>query len=166
MTIGAHVVPVLIEAGPMPGIVRRDLLTRIQKEPPLTAPVARAAVPRYPQRLQTAARHRDEILLQRVDAERVADFVVMQRAVGTVGTHHELRSRAIEVRGDAAVVETRVIEVAEHSGIRSRLHRQLMMRSVPQRILVLVTLRALGGSNEFRAEWRRCRRRDRRTGRS
>src|SRR5208337_3464652 len=40
MAIGAHVVPVLIDAGPVASIMRRDLFPGIQKEPPLAATFA------------------------------------------------------------------------------------------------------------------------------
>lgn len=113
MAIGAHVIPVLIDARPVPGVPRRDLLSGIQKEPPLAAARAWPRVPGDPQRLQASARHRDEILLQRINAERVPDFVLMKRAVRAVGTHHELGATTVEARRDAVVIEARMIEVAQ-----------------------------------------------------
>ena len=135
MAIGAHVVPVLIDTGPVASVTRRDLLTGIQKEPPLAAALARARVPGDSQRLQTSAGHRDEILLQRIYAERKFDFVVMQRAVRSVGAYHEARSISKEARRDAVVIEAGAIEVAQHRRRVRRLHRQLMVRAAPESIL-------------------------------
>src|SRR5208283_716541 len=50
MAVGAHVIPVLIDAGPMPRISKGDLLTGIEKEPSLAAALARAAVPCHSER--------------------------------------------------------------------------------------------------------------------
>ena len=165
MAIGAHVVPILIDAGPVASVTRRDLLAGIQKEPPLAATLARPRIPGDSQRLQTSAGHRDQILLQRIYAERKFDFVIMQRAVGAVGAYHEARSISIEARCDAVVIEAGAIEVAQHRRRVRRLHRQLMVRAAPQSFFALVTACALGGSDEFRAGYRWCRRRwDRRRG--
>jgi hypothetical protein len=51
-----------------------------------------------------------------------------------------------------------VIEIAQNRRIRRRLHRQLMMRSAPEFVLVLMATSTFNRSHEFRMANRRCRR--------
>ncbi|HVA76322.1 MAG TPA: hypothetical protein VNF27_00425 [Candidatus Binataceae bacterium] len=155
MTIRTHVVPVLIDSSPMPRVPIGDRFTGIKCEPSLTAARARAAIPGDAECLQSSAGHRDEILLQRIDTERVLDFVIMKRPIGTIGAHHELRATTKESRGDPVVAEARLREVAHDRGICGRLHGKSMMRAVPERILMLVTRCAFGGADEFRVHHQR-----------
>src|SRR5437867_4173386 len=62
----AHQVPGVIPPGPVQGIVERDLLTWMEREP--TPP---AGVPGHAQTLQAAAREREQVLLERLDADGV-----------------------------------------------------------------------------------------------
>ena len=78
VAVGAHPVPVLIDPGPVQLVVVRDLLVGIEVEPALAALLLRPRVPGEAQRLEAPAREGDQILLQRVDAERVVDLVVVQ----------------------------------------------------------------------------------------
>ena len=131
MAVGAHVVPGLVAPGPVQPIAGRQPLVRIEVEPALAALLLRAAVPGDAERLIAAAGQGDQILLQRIDAERVGDRVVVQRPVGAVGAHHEPVAGAEERRGDAEVLELRVGEVAQHRRRRRRLHGQRVMRALP-----------------------------------
>src|SRR5271163_3986917 len=90
MTVGAHEVPVLANSGPVQRIAGAQLQVGMQIEPALAATFASAAVPRDPECLKPTTRHLDEILLQRRDPEGEFDFVIVKRAVRSVGPHHEL----------------------------------------------------------------------------
>src|SRR5271168_1991598 len=151
VAIRAHEIPGLIDAGPVPGIAKGKFLARIKTEPALTSERRRTTVPRNPERLEAAAAHLDEVLLQRINAKRVFDFVVMKNAVRAVGAHHELRGALKEGRVDPVVAETRVVEVTQNGGICGRLHRQLMMRTAPQGSFGRVTACTVNGSHEPRA---------------
>ena len=70
-------------------------------EPALAALLLRSRIPRDRQRLFAAVGKIDQILLQRMHAERVADFVVVQLAIGTVGVDDEL---AVALRKNVDVV--------------------------------------------------------------
>ena len=74
MALRAHEIPVLVQPGPVQHVVVLDLLVRIEMEPALAALVLRPAVPGERQRLQAAVGKLDQILLQRIDAERVLDL--------------------------------------------------------------------------------------------
>src|SRR5271167_3490290 len=76
MAVRTHVIPGLIDTGPVQRIRRRDSLAWVEKEPPLAAAFAWTAVPCDPERLQASPRHSYEILLQRIYAKRVLDLVI------------------------------------------------------------------------------------------
>ena len=63
VALGAHVVPVLVWAGPMERVVGGDFFVRIEVKPPLAAVLRRPAVPRDAQCLAPAVREFDEVLL-------------------------------------------------------------------------------------------------------
>ena len=91
-----------------------DLLVRIEMEPALAALLLWAAVPGDRQRLQPAVGKLDQILLQRVEAERVLDLERGELAVGPIGLDQELPVLAEETRAHAVIVEARVVEIAKH----------------------------------------------------
>src|SRR5262245_35129525 len=78
MTVGAHEVPVLRRPGPMQLVVVRDVLGGVEMKPALAAVFLCTRVPRDRERLKSAVGKRDEVLLQRKDAERVFDLEVGQ----------------------------------------------------------------------------------------
>ena len=124
--------------------------------PPL---LLRARVPGDGQALVAAAGKRHQVLLQRHEAERVGDLVVVKLAVRAVGPHEELAVPLRERRRDARVRERGAVEVAQHGGVGGDLHRAGVVRLAPLFRLRLVAWRAgrladVGG--------RRGRRRDRR----
>ena len=131
MTLRAHEVPVLIEPGPVQDVVVLDLLVRIEMEPALAAFVLGPAVPGDRQRLQPAVGEFDEILLQRVDTERVLDLEGGELAVRPVGLDEKLSVLAEEARTHAVIVEARVVEIAEHRLVGRVLHREVVLRGAP-----------------------------------
>jgi hypothetical protein len=156
MTLGAHVVPVLAAPRPVQHVAIVDLLARIQVVPALAAGFLRPCVPGDPERLYAAAVELDQVLLQRVHAERVADRVVVQRAVGAVGRDEITAVARAEGRRHVAVLERRAAEVAE-LGRRGRvLHRELVLRAAPRLGFLRVTARARGAPRVLcRAGWSR-----------
>jgi hypothetical protein len=132
MALGTLQRPVLIDAGPVQRIGVVNLLVGIEVEPALPAFTFRPRVPGNRQRLIAPAGESDQILLQWIDAEGVADRVVAELAVGAIGTHHELAIGALEEgRRDTLVVEAGIGKVTEHGGCRGVLHGELMVRTVP-----------------------------------
>ena len=119
-------------------------------EPALAALVLRPAVPGDTERLHPTVREGDQILLQRVDAEGVADLEVGELAVRPVGIDEELVVPFEEAGGDVAVREPHVVEVAEDSLVRRLLHGEVVVRAAPSAGLRLVTGRAACGTDEGR----------------
>ena len=86
MAVGALVIPVLVAAGPVQQRSRLELFVGVEVEPSLATLVLRTRVPGEPEHLIAPVGKSDQILLQWIDAERMGDFVVVQRSVGTVGS--------------------------------------------------------------------------------
>ncbi len=103
MAVGAHAIPVFRQPGPMKLVAGSDFFRRIQMKPSLAAFGARAAVPRYLERLKPPPGKRNEILLQGRNAERVGNLVFVERAVRTVGLDQERVTAAKEPRLDSRV---------------------------------------------------------------
>ena len=80
MTFRAHGVPVLAALRPVQLVVVGDLFIGIEMKPALAALLFRARVPGQAERLHATIGHFDQVLLQRVDAERVFDCVFFQLA--------------------------------------------------------------------------------------
>src|SRR5574341_1946548 len=114
MALGAHEIPILQTAGPMQNITRIDLLVGIKMKPTLAAHRLRPRVPTDVQRLIAPVRKSDEILLQRVIAERVSHFVFVQLAVGAIGVNEKLAVLFIETGSQAIISERGIIEIAKH----------------------------------------------------
>ena len=131
VALGAGVVPGLVAAGPVDRLAGVDVLARVEVEPALPALLLRPRVPGDAERLQAPVREGDQVLLQRVDAERVADLEVGEPAVGPVRVDEVAAVAREEPRGDAAVGEGRVAEVAEDRGRRRLLHREVVVRAAP-----------------------------------
>jgi hypothetical protein len=93
-------------------IAEVDPFVGVEVEPALAAGGGGARVPAEAQRLQPPVGHLDEVLLQRVDAERVGDAIVVHRAVGTVGADDEGAVLAQERRRHAVVPELAAVELA------------------------------------------------------
>ena len=132
VALGAHEIPVLIELGPMQDVVVLDLFVRVEMKPALAALVLRPAIPGDRQRLQPAVGKFDQILLQRIEAERVFDLEGRKLAVGPVGLDQEFSVLAKEARSHAVIVEARIVEIAEHRFVGRMVHRMLVLRRAPQ----------------------------------
>jgi hypothetical protein len=150
MTVRAHEVPVLRAAGPVQLVAVVDAVVRIQVEPALPAPFARTRVPRDRQRLHAAVGELDQVLLERLDAERVLDLEVGEAAVRAVGAHVVAAVAAEEPRLHARVAEAGVGEVAEHGRLGGVLHRPRVLRALPEPGLGGMTARARVGTHEAR----------------
>src|SRR5262249_57043208 len=100
--------------GPVQHVVVLDLLVRIEMEPALAALLLRPTVPGDRQRLQAAVGKLDQVLLKRVEAERVLDLEGGELAVRPVGLDEKFAVLAEEARAHAVMLEARVVEVAEH----------------------------------------------------
>jgi hypothetical protein len=105
VAVGALVVPGLVAPGPVQSIAGLELLAGVKVEPPLAALLFRPAVPGDTERLQPSTRERDQILLQRIDAEGVGDRIVLQCAVRTVGADHVFVAVAEEGGFDPKMLE-------------------------------------------------------------
>jgi hypothetical protein len=79
---------------------RADALLRVEMEPALLVDI-----PCDRQSLEAAVGQLDQVLLQRVDAEGIAHFIVVQLAVRPVGADEELPIALAERRSDAGVAE-------------------------------------------------------------
>ena len=89
VAVRALVIPVLVDAGPVQPVARLDGLPRIKMKPALAALPLGARIPGDRQRLQPAARHGDQVLLERFDAEGVQDPVIVQPPIRAVGRYVE-----------------------------------------------------------------------------
>src|SRR5262249_46061811 len=127
----AHVVPGLIDGGPMQRIRGLERFAGIEPEPPLTTGHARAAIPRNTESLQASPRKIDQVLLKWRNPEGVLDFVIVQRAVRAVGPDHELSAVVRESRGHTSAGKFLRGKITQDADVRRRLHRQLMVRSLP-----------------------------------
>ena len=101
----ALVVPVLIDAGPMQRIAGLQLSIGIEMIPALAARFLGTRIPSNSERLKPPAGKLDEILLQRRDAEGVADLKIAERAIGAVGPNPELAVLLVERACDAVLAE-------------------------------------------------------------
>ncbi len=138
VTVGAHVVPTLRDARPVQLVGRFELLLdvgRVQMKP-----LVLSRVPRHPQHLQTpdlvslqivAAIKLDHVLLQRIDAEDVLHFEILQPAIGPFGVDKVLAVASEHPRSDAVVLQFRVLEIAQHGVGRRLVHGQVVVRTLP-----------------------------------
>ncbi len=173
MTLGAREVPVLAVVRPVQPVARLHVVVGVEMEPTLTTLLLRSRIPRDRQRLFSAlvavTGEVDQILLQRMHAERVADLVVVQLAVGSVRVDDELAVAPEERRRRPGVREFRVLEVAEHRGVARHLHCEVVIGAVPQRMFGLMATAAgfvagvvrHGNGDWSRRSWRHRRRRRR-----
>ena len=129
----------------MQRIVRPHAVVRVEREPTLVN-----GVPRDGEALQSSAGHRDQVLLQRFDAEGVGHLELASLAVRPFGLDQEEPVAAEEARRHAFVLEDGVAEVAQHGLVGRRLHRQIVMRAAPSLELTRVALSAARATDEIR----------------
>src|SRR5262245_62179575 len=134
----------------MQNVIVLDLLARVEVKPALAALLLRATVPGNRQRLQPTVGKLDQILLERIDAEGVFDLEGAERSVRPVGLDEEFAVFAEEARVHIVIVETRVVEVAEHGFVVGMGHRTAMLRAAPESLLCLVAARADVASDKGR----------------
>src|SRR5450631_1020319 len=150
MALRTHEIPILIEPGPMQHIVVADLLVRIEVKPALTAFVRRPAIPRNRQRLQSAIGKLDEVLLERIDTERILDLEGRNLAVRAIGFDQILPFLPEETGLYAEIVETGIGEISQHRIVGRMRHCELMVRALPQLCLGLVAAGAGLAADECR----------------
>jgi hypothetical protein len=89
----------------MQDIVVANLFFWVEVEPVLAAFIFGSTIPGDRQRLQSAIRKFDQILLQRIDAERILDLEDTKPSVRSVGLDEEFSLPTKEARVDAIVIE-------------------------------------------------------------
>ena len=109
MTIGTHVVPVLIYAGPVKRVGVIDLLIGVKMKPALSALARWPAVPSYPEGLEPPAREFDQILLEGIHPKRVLYFVLAELTVRPVRLDQEPVILLIEPGLPAGLLAGRII---------------------------------------------------------
>ena len=99
--------------------------------PSVAALILGTAVPGDAKRLIASLREFDQILLQRLDAERIGDRIFVRLAVRTIGPDHQAVTRPVECGRDAEVLELGTREIAQHGCLGGRLHGHGVMRAFP-----------------------------------
>jgi hypothetical protein len=107
-------------------------------------PALPSGIPGDGEALKAATRELDEILLERRDAERIADLEVGRLAGGSLRVDEELAVSLEKPRRHAAVVHADVVEISAHCLGGGGLHRQVVMRARPLPVLRRVALGAGG----------------------
>ena len=130
MAIGALVVPVLVNAGPVHGIAGPALPRFIQPEPALTAVGLAAGIPGNVESLKAAIANINQVLLQRVNPEGVADgplafFVTLP------GVNNELPVFLQELNGEVWIFITGTREVSRYRLRRGFSHGNRMLGAGP-----------------------------------
>ena len=115
----------------MQKIVVAYLFVRIEMEPALSALLLWPAVPGDRERLQPPVREFDQILLQRIEAERVLDLERRELSVRPVGLDKKFAVLAEEARAHAVIIDMRIVEIAEHGRVGRVIHRVLVLRRAP-----------------------------------
>ena len=146
VTVGAHVVPVLLPTRPVELVAGGELLVGVEIDP---AP--RVHVPRARVGLQASAGELEQVLLQRLEPEAVLHPEVGDRAVGP---------RCVDEVAAVARGELRLREVSEHPVRVGELDRARVLRAAPGRGRGGVALGAGFAADELGG-----RRRSRRSGR-
>ena len=157
VAVGAHPVPVLAQAGPVQRILVGDAIVGIEVKPASATLLLRSRIPCDRQRLHAPVRKSDEILLQRIHAERIENLEVGHLAVLAIRGHEKLPVAPEERRDDAVVGESRIVEVAEHGRIGRVLHGFRVLRGLPCGEFAGVTFAARLGADEARRRGRRDR---------
>jgi len=123
-------------------------------EPVLAAMILRPAVPRDRKRLYAAIGELDQILLQRIDAERVFHLEGRKLAIGAIRFDEEFAFLPEKAGMDAVMVETCIVEIAEHGRSSGALHGMLVLRFLPTRRFGLVAISTSFTADEGQVRWR------------
>lgn len=130
----------------MQRIARRDRLVRVEMDPALPSLVFRARVPGVGENLHAAVWKGRQILLQRLDAERVVDGEISGLAILAFCLDDECAVLAEEPRLRSEVFGARLVEVSEDGTGRRGLHRARMLGLDPCRTLTRMTAGTSRGS--------------------
>jgi len=147
VAVGAHAVPVLSLPCPVQPVAGTHLLisvygvAQVEPSPPLRIPCDRQA-------LQTSSFERHEVLLQGSISEGVGDFEIFEAAGGAFSVYEVLFALAEEAVHLSPVPELIVVEIAQHAAVGGDVHRQVMVRSLPEVILPFVAFDAGGSAGE------------------
>ena len=136
VTFHAHEVGVLARLAPVQWVLEIHALAGIKMKPAMLL-----RIPRHAQGLQATVADFDQVLLQRSNAEGVGHFEVVILAIKTGRIDPELVTFARKTHGLLFGFDRDVVEVCEHGLGRGRLHRQLMVRTLP--VFDLLTVAAL-----------------------
>ncbi len=131
VTLGALVVPVARDVGPVERIVGSKRLFRPEVEPALASVACRSRIPCPRERLLSPSRKRNQVLLQRIDAEGVGDFELSEGSVHAIRSDDEATVLAEEERLDAEVRQGARVEPSEHRVLGRRLKGQIVMGAPP-----------------------------------
>jgi hypothetical protein len=113
-------------------VIVLDLLIRIEMEPVLATLLLRAGVPGDRERLQPSVRELDEILLQRIDPEGVFHVERGELTVGAICLDKKFPALAKEAGVHPVIIESRIVEIADHRCVGCVLHRKLVLRVAPE----------------------------------
>ncbi len=127
MAFRAHEVPVLVQLGPVQDVIGADVFVRVEVKPTLAAFVPWPAVPCDRQCLDSPVGKPDQVLLKRIDAERIFHFEDGEPAVRPVGLHQKFSVLAEETRAHPGVFESRLAEIAENRFIARMGHGASML---------------------------------------
>ena len=83
--------------------------------------------------MQTPAGKLNEVLLEWVHAERVGHRIVCKNPIRPFGAHDKLAVACEERRRDAELPDGRLVKIAKDSLCIGVLHRQVVMRALPER---------------------------------
>ena len=115
----------------MQRIAGGDVLLGIKVIPALAAFVLRPGIPGNRQGLQSSVRKFDQVLLQRLDAEHIADLEIGQFAVRAVGGDVVSIIAPEECRPHPVILEAGVVEISEHGFVSGMLHGLGVLGSTP-----------------------------------
>ncbi len=115
----------------MQRIIRCNVFVGVNVKPALTALRPGPCIPRESERLQTAVRKFDQVLLQWFDTEDVSDSKILLFPLLITCPHVVFIVTREEPNGLAIIVDACIIKVAEHGVTISNLHRQLVMGTHP-----------------------------------
>ncbi|MNQ72480.1 hypothetical protein D3C85_871870 [compost metagenome] len=142
----------------MQRVVRRKTLTGVKREPALPAFGLRSCIPGNGQTLQAATGKLHQVLLQRLVAKGVANQEFRRFAIRAFDVDEELLAAAEKLRLHAAILEPRILEIAQHIG-RSRLtHCPVVIGILPVPGLLGVATEAAAGGGIAGGVFRQVRR--------
>jgi len=109
-----------------------DRLFWIEVEPALTALALGPTVPGHAQGLKAPTRKFNQVLLERIEAKHIRDLVIAEFAIGSVRAREEFSIAPEEAGCHAEVRVLGAIEISEHAGLVGGLHREVVMRALPE----------------------------------